>query len=115
MGKQMVWSETEQRMVSATSKSKSKTAKVSISTTQFETLRNYAQRDGYDLSGVSYDVEKDQHGKTRHDKDGKVIFKLKDGKKIIRTVAESQGKVNSAVADYVSVAISLFIARQPKA
>ena len=116
VGKQMVWSETEQKMVSVAKKNKSKNVKVAISLVQFEMLKSYANRDGFDLSGISYETERDKNGKTKHDKDGNTIFKLdENGIKITHVVTESAGKLNSAIASYVNIAIAEFIAQQPKA
>lgn len=80
-----------------------------------KTLKGFAVEDGISLKGVSYLTEKDAQGKTKKDKDGKPVFQLdKDGKKKSVEVAESQAKVNSAIALYANEAIRQFVVLRAK-
>ena len=107
----MVWDEKIGKMVNLTA-AKGEVVKISISEEQAEALKSYALEDGYDFSGISYITQKDADGKTKKDKDGKPIFVLENGKPKTITVEESTAKVNSAVSDYVTVAVKMLMEKR---
>lgn len=91
-----------------TSKKAKNIEKISIHTDLYHTLLDYAKQDGFDLTGVTYVTQKDKDGKTIK-KNGKPVFVMKDGKPVKQEVAISKGKANSAVNQYVEVAIRMLI------
>lgn len=110
----MVWDSTQRKMVEAKRKA-GNTIKVNLDIELYETLKRYAKEDGFDFTGISYETEKDKDGKTKKNAKGEPIFKLdKDGNKVTHKVEVSQGKVNSAVAQYLAVAVRDFITSRPK-
>lgn len=110
MTKTMVWDNKQNKMINVSQKSRD-TLKVALDVEQYTTLKRYALEDGFDLAGISYETEKDKAGNTKKNTDGTVIFKLdKDGNRVSHVVAESTGKTNNAIAQYVKIAVSALIA-----
>lgn len=106
-----IWNETTKQMEEVGKAKKGEKVRVAIPADLAEKVKAIALEDGYSFEGISYVTEKDTKGKTKKDKEGKPIFKLdKDGKKVTEKVANSTGKINSAVADYVAVALKNLIA-----
>lgn len=91
---------------------KGESQKVSVDANLSETLKSFAKEDGFDFSGISYVTEKDEKGKTKKDKDGKPIFVMVDGKPKTIAINESSAKVNSAVSQYVNIAVKKLIAER---
>ena len=76
----------------------------------FITLKNFAKADGIDLSGVSFVTVKTADGKTKKDKDGKPVFVMEDGKKLVIPIVESTAKAHSAVREYIVSLLMIYIA-----
>lgn len=117
MPQQMVWDSTLGKMVKVEKvKSRKNVEKISIKAEQYAKLKQYSQEDGFDFTGVSYVTEKDAKGNTKKDANGKPIFVYvtENGKKIKKTITVpvSVAKVNSAIMQYVEVAIDAFIAKR---
>lgn len=113
MGNRKVWSEEQGKMVDIGSQ-KSEQVKVGLTSVYAETLKRYATEDGYDFTGVSYVTEKDAKGNTKKDADGKPVFVTENGKIKTVQIENSTAKINSAIADYVNVAVHQFIAKREK-
>jgi len=116
----MVWDNAQQKMIPLTSKKGTKkVVRVGVDASLAERLKGFAKEDGYSFEGVKYltKTAKGADGKMHTQKDsktGKPLFQMekgKDGKEHIKTekVAVSVGKVNSALADYVRVAIGMLV------
>lgn len=114
MVNKMVWDEKTGKMVKLGT-NKGEKAKVTVSAELAEKLTEFAKQDGYDFSGVSYETMKDAKGKTRKDSKGKPMFVQENGKPKKITVPVSKGKVNTAISDYVNVAIRLLIEKRKMA
>ena len=109
MGK-MVWNNTVGKMVDiSTKKGERSVERIAIDSKLATALKQYAIEDGYSFTGVSYVTEKTADGKTKHDKDGKPVFIMENGKPKKVAVEASAAKVNSAIADYVAVAVRKLI------
>lgn len=110
-----VWSDELKKMVDVGKPESGNAVKVSVDSGLAEILENFAIEDGFDFTGITYITEKDKDGKTKKDNTGKPVFvKDKEGKIKTEKVERSQAKVNSAISQYVDVAIKSLIKSRTK-
>lgn len=109
-----VWDNEQMKMVDIGKQETGKTVKVSLVSSLAEQLEDFAKEDGFDFSGSTYETEKDEKGKTKKDKQGKPVYILENGKPKKKTVERSQTKVNSALSQYVEVAVKYLISARKK-
>lgn len=106
----MVWDNDKGRMVKPEKgKGGKEIERVGIPVELYNALRDFAKEDGYHLSGIRLITQKDAKGKTIK-KNGKPVYVMDGEKPKAEIIIESRGKTNSAVSDYVQVAIRRLIA-----
>lgn len=112
----MVWDDKQSKFVDVVAEKKGKSfEKIALDANLANALKGYAKADGFVFEGVRFVTEKTADGKTKQDKAGKPIFVMENGKPKKTTVPESTARVNSAISQYVEIAVRKLIAEREEA